>query len=241
MIRRLREDVLPLLADGRSGAGRRETFPLEQAQEAYERVRGRRQVREDRHRRREHLGTIARKPRIEELRWKSTSPFSAVGPAATPQRSAPPSSARRSPASRRSPSSAARACASGCIPTKAWVQTAHFLHQANDTFGKLGVSVDEPQLDFGAANEWKAGVVKQMTGGVAGALQGERRRVGQGLRQVQGREHDRGRGRGGRHLQVGDRRDRARSRCARRSRASSPTSASTRPACSRRPRCRGGS
>ena len=55
----------------------------------------------------------------------------------------------------------------GCIPTKAWVQTAHFLHQANDTFAKLGVKVDQPQLDFAAANEWKAGVVKQMTGGVA--------------------------------------------------------------------------
>ncbi len=58
----------------------------------------------------------------------------------------------------------------GCIPTKAWVQTAHFLHQANDTFAKLGVSVQSPQLDFAAANEWKAGVVKQMTGGVAGLL-----------------------------------------------------------------------
>src|SRR3954469_13389671 len=55
----------------------------------------------------------------------------------------------------------------GGIPTKAWVQTAHFLHQANDSFAKLGVSIDNTQLDFGAANEWKAGVVKQMTGGVA--------------------------------------------------------------------------
>ena len=27
----------------------------------------------------------------------------------------------------------------GCIPTKAWVQTAHFMHQAHETFGKLGV------------------------------------------------------------------------------------------------------
>jgi dihydrolipoamide dehydrogenase len=56
----------------------------------------------------------------------------------------------------------------GCIPTKAWVQTAQFLHLANETFGKLGVNVSGTQLDFGAANEWKAGVVKQMTGGVAG-------------------------------------------------------------------------
>src|SRR5215218_3801424 len=55
----------------------------------------------------------------------------------------------------------------GCIPTKAWVQTAHFIHQGRDSFAKLGVKVSEPELDFGAANEWKAAVVKQMTGGVA--------------------------------------------------------------------------
>ena len=58
----------------------------------------------------------------------------------------------------------------GCIPTKAWVQTAQFLHQAEETFGKLGVKVSEPQLDFATANEWKTSVVKQMTGGVAGLL-----------------------------------------------------------------------
>src|SRR6476660_1079977 len=58
----------------------------------------------------------------------------------------------------------------GCIPTKAWVQTAHFLHQARDSFGKLGVTVEEPVLDLGRANEWKAAVVKQMTGGVASLL-----------------------------------------------------------------------
>ncbi len=55
----------------------------------------------------------------------------------------------------------------GCIPTKAWVQTAHFLHQARDSFAKLGVSVGEPSLDFPAANDWKQQVVGQMTGGVA--------------------------------------------------------------------------
>jgi dihydrolipoamide dehydrogenase len=55
----------------------------------------------------------------------------------------------------------------GCIPTKAWVQTAYALKEAGETFAKLGVQVGEPQLDLGTANEWKAGVVKQMTGGVA--------------------------------------------------------------------------
>jgi dihydrolipoamide dehydrogenase len=55
----------------------------------------------------------------------------------------------------------------GCIPTKAWVQTAAFLKEAEESFAKLGVRVAEPTLDFAAANEWKAGVVKQMTQGVA--------------------------------------------------------------------------
>src|ERR671936_1124012 len=58
----------------------------------------------------------------------------------------------------------------GCIPTKAWVQTAYSLKEAHETFAKLGVRVGEPQLDFGVSNEWKAAVVKQMTGGVASLL-----------------------------------------------------------------------
>src|SRR5918999_5265744 len=55
----------------------------------------------------------------------------------------------------------------GCIPTKAWVQTAHALHAAKEIDPKLGVVTGEPKLDFGQANEWKAAVVKQMTGGIA--------------------------------------------------------------------------
>src|SRR6185369_6936147 len=55
----------------------------------------------------------------------------------------------------------------GCIPTKAWVQTAQFLRQARESFEKLGVAVSDARLDFPQANEWKAAVVKQMTGGVA--------------------------------------------------------------------------
>jgi dihydrolipoamide dehydrogenase len=58
----------------------------------------------------------------------------------------------------------------GCIPTKAWVQTAFALHEARETLPKLGVAVGEPQLDFARANEWKTNVVKQMTTGVAGLL-----------------------------------------------------------------------
>src|SRR3979409_1776281 len=56
----------------------------------------------------------------------------------------------------------------GCIPTKAWVQTAFAIKEAEETFAKLGVNVGQPELDFATANQWKDGVVKQMTQGVAG-------------------------------------------------------------------------
>jgi dihydrolipoamide dehydrogenase len=55
----------------------------------------------------------------------------------------------------------------GCIPTKAWVQTAFAIKEAEETFGKLGVNTGPPSLDFITANQWKDGVVKQMTSGVA--------------------------------------------------------------------------
>jgi dihydrolipoamide dehydrogenase len=56
----------------------------------------------------------------------------------------------------------------GCIPTKAWVQTAFALREAEESFAKFGVKVGSAELDFAASNAWKAGVVKQMTQGVAG-------------------------------------------------------------------------
>src|SRR6201982_3045614 len=55
----------------------------------------------------------------------------------------------------------------GCIPTKAWVQTAFALKEAEEHFAKFGVQVGEAKLDFTASNAWKAGVVTQMTSGVA--------------------------------------------------------------------------
>jgi dihydrolipoamide dehydrogenase len=56
----------------------------------------------------------------------------------------------------------------GCIPTKAWVQTAWALREAEESFAKFGVNVGGASLDFATSNAWKAGVVKQMTQGVAG-------------------------------------------------------------------------
>jgi dihydrolipoamide dehydrogenase len=69
----------------------------------------------------------------------------------------------------------------GCIPTKAWVQTAHALHAAREIDPRLGVAVGEPTLDFATANEWKAAVVKQMTGGVGQLLKANGVTVLQGV------------------------------------------------------------
>src|SRR4029077_20905135 len=55
----------------------------------------------------------------------------------------------------------------GCIPTKAWVQTAFALKEAQEHFAKFGVDVSDTRLDFGASNAWKSAVVHQMTSGVA--------------------------------------------------------------------------
>ena len=74
----------------------------------------------------------------------------------------------------------------GCIPTKAWVQTAFAMKEAEETFAKLGVQVGAPNLDFATANEWKAGVVKQMTGGVASLFKAN------GVEWVKGRGRFRG-------------------------------------------------
>ncbi len=129
----------------------------------------------------------------------------------------------------------------GCIPTKAWVQTAHALHDARETFAKLGVGVSEPQLDFTQAAAWKDGVVKQMTGGIASLFKAFGVEWVQGQGAVHERDHDRGRRRGRTSPSRARSLPRARTRCALRSRVSTRRAASTRRACWRRPRSRAGS
>ena len=127
----------------------------------------------------------------------------------------------------------------GCIPTKAWVQTAFAIKEAEETFAKLGVKVGEPELDFAAANAWKGAVVKQLTLGCRQPLQGERGRMGPGRGPLL-RSRTPSRSRATRTF-ASSRRSLppARTRCGRRFRGSTRASASTRPACSRRSRCPG--
>ncbi|MBM3679426.1 MAG: dihydrolipoyl dehydrogenase [Actinobacteria bacterium] len=54
----------------------------------------------------------------------------------------------------------------GCIPTKAWVQTAHALHAGTELNATFGVETSGVRLDFPRAAAFKDEVVTQMTGGI---------------------------------------------------------------------------
>jgi len=58
----------------------------------------------------------------------------------------------------------------GCIPTKTWVQTAHALNDARETFAQLGVRVSDPELDFGQAQKNKTGIVDGLVNGITGVV-----------------------------------------------------------------------
>jgi len=59
----------------------------------------------------------------------------------------------------------------GCIPTKAWVVTAHLYEQIKRA-KEYGIIVGEPSIDWTALVERKNKIVKQLTGGVKTLLSG---------------------------------------------------------------------
>ncbi len=69
----------------------------------------------------------------------------------------------------------------GCIPTKAWVQSAHAMKDAHTTFAQLGVTVPSAELDFAQVQANKAAIVDRMVGGVGGLLKAN------GVQVVEGR------------------------------------------------------
>lgn len=54
----------------------------------------------------------------------------------------------------------------GCIPTKAWVQSAHAMKDAHTAFASLGVTIPEATLDFGRVQANKQEIVDRSVGGV---------------------------------------------------------------------------
>jgi len=59
----------------------------------------------------------------------------------------------------------------GCIPTKAWIGTAHLYEQIKRA-KEFGIEVGEPKINWGWLLERKQKVVKQLTGGVKTLLAG---------------------------------------------------------------------
>ena len=58
----------------------------------------------------------------------------------------------------------------GCIPSKALLESSELFHRAGHEFRKHGISVAEPSIDVAQMQKRKNGIVRQLTGGVAGLL-----------------------------------------------------------------------
>ncbi len=56
----------------------------------------------------------------------------------------------------------------GCIPSKAMLESSELFHRAGHEFDKHGIKVSKPKLDLAAMQKRKAGIVRQLTGGIAG-------------------------------------------------------------------------
>jgi len=55
----------------------------------------------------------------------------------------------------------------GCIPSKALLESSELYHRAASEFGSHGISVTELGIDIAAMQSRKAGIVKQLTSGIA--------------------------------------------------------------------------
>ena len=117
----------------------------------------------------------------------------------------------------------------GCIPTKAWVQTAYALREVEESYAKFGVQVSGAQLDFATSNVVEGR--RRQADDATASRASSRRTASNGSRaRAASRTRTRSRSRVGR-TSTSSRRSsrRARSRCGRRSKGSTRRAASTRP------------
>lgn len=56
----------------------------------------------------------------------------------------------------------------GCIPSKAMLESSELYHRAGHEFKKHGIETGKLGLDLGAMQKRRAGIVRQLTGGIAG-------------------------------------------------------------------------
>jgi dihydrolipoamide dehydrogenase len=58
----------------------------------------------------------------------------------------------------------------GCIPSKALLESSELVHRAQHEFKKHGIQTGEVSVDVATMQKRRAGIVRQLTGGVAGLL-----------------------------------------------------------------------
>jgi len=56
----------------------------------------------------------------------------------------------------------------GCIPSKALLESSELYHRAGSEFKKHGIRTGEVEMDIAAMQKRRAGIVRQLTGGIAG-------------------------------------------------------------------------
>lgn len=61
----------------------------------------------------------------------------------------------------------------GCIPSKALIEVGHRYQKAQGD-ETMGITTEKATVDFSKVQEWKASVVKKLTGGVSGLLKGNK-------------------------------------------------------------------
>jgi dihydrolipoamide dehydrogenase len=61
----------------------------------------------------------------------------------------------------------------GCIPSKALISAGHRYEIAKES-ADMGITAENVKVDFSKVQEWKASVVKKLTGGVEGLLKGNK-------------------------------------------------------------------
>ncbi len=73
----------------------------------------------------------------------------------------------------------------GCIPSKALISAASLVDKIRHA-GTIGIRIGEPEIDFAATQQWKAGIVGRLTGSVAALIRGAGGDIAEGSARLAG-------------------------------------------------------
>ena len=59
----------------------------------------------------------------------------------------------------------------GCIPSKALISASQKFQQVNE-MADIGITVENPKVDFQKVQDWKGSIVKRLTGGIESLMKG---------------------------------------------------------------------